>query len=52
MYENDKKHGFGVFDWESGNQYQGNYLNDERHGYGVMRWTDESMYMGIWDQGI
>ena len=52
MYKNDKKHGLGVFEWESGNRYQGNYLDDERHGYGVMNWTDESIYMGLWDQGI
>ena len=52
MYEADKKHGFGVFEWESGNRYEGNYAEDERHGYGVMKWTDESMYMGMWDQGI
>ncbi len=52
LYENDKKHGWGVFEWESGNRYEGNYSEDERHGYGVMKWTDESTYMGIWDQGI
>ena len=52
MYENDKKHGHGVFEWESGNRYEGNYNDDERHGYGVMKWMDESTYMGMWDQGI
>ena len=52
MYEDDKKNGYGVFEWESGNRYEGNYLDDERHGYGVMKWTDESVYMGIWDGGI
>ena len=52
MYEADKKNGYGVFEWESGNRYDGNYKDDERHGYGVMKWTDESTYMGMWDDGI
>ena len=52
MYEQDKKHGYGVFEWESGNRYEGNYCEDERHGYGIMKWTDESQYMGVWDRGI
>ena len=48
----DKKHGHGTFEWESGNIYVGNYHDDDRQGYGVMRWTDGSTYMGTWDQGI
>ena len=52
MYQKDKKHGYGVFEWESGNRYEGNYFEDERHGYGVMRWMDESVYMGMWVEGI
>ena len=51
-YVEDKKHGYGVFEWESGNVYSGFYNNDERHGYGVMRWTDSSTYMGTWEAGI
>lgn len=52
MYANDKKNGHGIFNWESGNRYVGNYKDDERDGYGVMKWTDESQYMGVWVQGI
>jgi hypothetical protein len=44
----DKKHGYGVFEWETGNVYSGNYFEDERNGYGVMKWTDGSTYMGTW----
>jgi hypothetical protein len=29
-YEMDKKHGYGVFQWESGNKYSGNYHYDDR----------------------
>lgn len=45
-YLDDKKHGFGVFEWESGNRYNGLYFQDERHGYGIMKWTDGSTYKG------
>lgn len=52
QYFNDKKHGVGFFEWESGNTYAGNYKADERSGFGVMRWTDGSIYLGMWEQGI
>ena len=29
-FEMDKKHGYGEFQWSSGNRYQGNYHGDER----------------------
>jgi len=40
------KHGHGLFKWESGNVYQGNFYEDEREGYGEMYWTDGSVYKG------
>ena len=40
------KHGYGIFSWQSGNVYKGNYENDERNGYGEMSWTDGSVYKG------
>jgi hypothetical protein len=42
----------GIFTWESGNIYHGNYQNDERMGYGEMYWTDGSVYKGEWFKGI
>lgn len=48
----DKKHGYGVFKWSSGNVYKGNYKEDVRHGYGEMYWTDGSIYKGEWVKGI
>ena len=47
----DKKHGYGVFTWESGNMYKGNYVEDERDGYGEMYWTDGTVYKGQWKKG-
>jgi hypothetical protein len=51
-YFMDKKHGFGLFRWSSGNIYKGTYCDDERHGYGEMMWTDRSKYVGEWRRGI
>ena len=47
----DKKQGYGIFTWFSGNIYKGNYENDEREGYGEMYWTDGSYYKGTWLKG-
>lgn len=51
-YEMDQKHGFGTFQWESGNKYSGNYHYDERQGYGTMKWTDGSQFKGHWIKGV
>jgi len=46
------KHGYGVFSWESGNVYKGNYEFDMRQGYGEMYWNDGSTYKGNWIKGM
>lgn len=48
----DKKHGYGIFTWATGNVYKGNYLDDLRSGFGEMYWTDGSYYKGEWVNGI
>ena len=30
----DKKSGYGVYKWENGWYYKGNFENDYRHGFG------------------
>jgi len=52
QYFKDKKQGFGIFKWASGNIYRGQYKSDEREGIGEMRWTDGSLYIGQWERGI
>ena len=52
QYYQDKKQGFGIFRWVSGNVYKGQYKDDEREGIGEMRWTDGSVYVGMWSRGI
>lgn len=51
-FKNDKKSGYGIYTWQSDNEYRGNYFDDLRHGYGEMYWTDGSYYKGQWDKGI
>ncbi len=51
-YENDKKHGEGIFRWPSGNEYRGKFVNDFRHGFGEMNWVDGSYYKGGWEKGF
>jgi len=51
-YLKDKKEGFGIFKWASGNIYRGQYKEDEREGIGEMRWVDGSCYIGQWERGI
>jgi hypothetical protein len=51
-YVLDKKQGYGIFRWASGNTYIGTYNEDERHGIGIMSWTDASKYIGQWERGI
>eukprot|EP00826_Nyctotherus_ovalis_P001288 TRINITY_DN10190_c0_g1_i5.p1 TRINITY_DN10190_c0_g1~~TRINITY_DN10190_c0_g1_i5.p1 ORF type:complete len:254 (-),score=40.61 TRINITY_DN10190_c0_g1_i5:16-777(-) len=51
-YLKDKKEGFGIFKWASGNIYRGQYKEDEREGIGEMRWVDGSSYIGQWERGI
>ena len=51
-YKCDKKDGYGIFTWSSGNVYKGNYEMDLRSGYGEMYWRDGSFYKGHWERGV
>jgi 1-phosphatidylinositol-4-phosphate 5-kinase len=48
-YLNDKKHGFGQFDWSTGSKYRGNYEIDLKKGFGEMTWVNGCIYRGYWD---
>lgn len=51
-YGDDKKNGYGEFQWSSGNKYKGYYIDDVRQGFGEMSWIDGSIYRGYWNKGI
>lgn len=31
-------HGNGIFTWEDGKRYEGEYMDDKKHGFGVFEW--------------
>ena len=50
---NNKRHGYGVRRYHSGNVYEGEWANNNRHGQGVMRWVDiDQSYSGQWEHGV
>jgi hypothetical protein len=49
----NKKFGWGIRNYPSGNVYVGMWVNDKRHGVGTMRWFDKNqIYNGQWDNGV
>jgi hypothetical protein len=45
-YKNDKKEGFGTFEFDDGERYNGQFMQDNIHGYGIYRWLDGRVYKG------
>ena len=43
--------GKGVFTWEDGKKYEGEYLNDKKHGQGTFTWADGKSFTGGWKNG-
>ena len=39
--------GKGVFTWEDGRSYSGEYKLDKKHGYGIFSWPDGSKLLLI-----
>jgi len=31
-------HGEGVFTWDDGRVYEGNYIKDRKEGFGIFKW--------------
>ena len=47
----DKKVGYGVYQWESGWSYKGNFDNDLRNGFGELYNATKLVYRGFWRNG-
>ena len=41
----------GVYTWQDGRKYEGEYKDDKKHGYGVYTWQDGRIYEGYWFRG-
>ena len=43
--------GHGVFTWQDGRKYVGDYRNDKKCGQGTFEWPDGRKYIGAWENG-
>jgi hypothetical protein len=43
--------GMGVYTWQDGRRYEGEYKDDKKHGYGIYTWADLRQYQGAWFRG-
>lgn len=44
-------HGVGIYKWQDGKLYKGEYANDKKHGFGLYTLQDGRTYEGWWDDG-
>lgn len=44
-------HGGGVYTWQDGRKYEGEYQYDKKHGSGTYVWADGRKYEGEWAYG-
>ncbi|XP_069590333.1 radial spoke head 10 homolog B isoform X1 [Ranitomeya imitator] len=52
-WKRNRKEGWGVQRFPSGNIYEGQWKNDKFHGEGRMRWlSSNEEYMGQWEHGV
>ncbi len=50
-WENNNRHGFGIWIRPDGTQYEGEWANDKPNGRGVLTNPDGSKYTGDWKDG-
>ena len=43
--------GMGIYIWNDGRKYEGQYKDDKKHGFGVYTWADSRCYEGYWYKG-
>lgn len=43
--------GMGIYFWQDGRKYQGQYKDDKKHGFGQYIWADGRTYEGYWFRG-
>ena len=45
---NEKRHGYGTYNWNSGDKYVGYWSHGDMHGRGKYYYTDGTYYDGDW----
>jgi hypothetical protein len=50
MYRDDRREGFGRYDWNDSDNYQGQYVNDVPQGFGTAHIAGET-FAGEWTNG-
>ena len=43
--------GFGIFTWNDGRRYEGQFKNDKKEGFGKLTCPDGRVYEGDWADG-
>lgn len=52
LYQNNLRHGKGLYRWSSGDEYEGDYVMGEQCGSGRYRWNNDTMiFDGRWMNG-
>ncbi len=46
--KNGQRHGYGIYYWNNGDKFTGNWVNAKRTGLGVYYWKDGNYIEGIW----
>ena len=46
-----QKKGHGIYEWQEGHSYEGEWVDGKRHGTGTQKWQDGSSYEGEWENG-
>lgn len=41
---NGKKHGKGIYHYNTGGKYKGEWIHDKKHGYGVIDYVNGDKY--------
>ena len=50
-FQNDKKHGYGVYTWADGRMYKGGWNAGKQHGEGVFIDAQQKEKKGEWNMG-
>lgn len=47
-WQENKRHGYGVYNWKDGVRYEGEFRQDKREGKGSYYWPSGERYVGLW----